>query len=869
MIDNIYKNIVSSMPFIYVNMDLTGKIIECNEAMGKSFGLKPEDINGKYLYEFDRTHTEEFYNKKINECIEKKSVFFQIQFLFNNDVTNYFNAHFKIFDTGGHDSKSIVAILTNTTSEVEHVNELEFMNSVFLEVIDSSYRGLFIVKSSGSIMYTNNRFSEFFNVNENLIDQNRSVFDKIIGENAVSFNKYKTFTENCYKSKKELSGVEIEFKDGRIFLLSYEPVLQNDEVVAHIFFYNDITEGVNAKKHLVSQKLFYDKLIEDMPIEVVIFDAKDLKIINANDKALENPDLLNLYSYETNKQEFKKTGEELEKLKQKEKYLIKSIEEKAIVEYDDFVSDQFGVKKFYRRYVSPYLIEDDPKFVTEFGVDLTEIIESKNRLEKSEANMSALVSSLNDMVFELNLEGEIEKIWTNDNSNLSIPAIQMIGKTASDYTDEIVSIKFKELFKKCLTERTTEYLEFKGLHKFYQLTLSPVLFNDKVSRVSVLLKNITDQKKQETLLAESDAKYRLISENVVDLISVHTMQGDFIFTSKSYETILGYEQDELIGKNALSIIHPDYHNVIVESLQILSKANPTDVREFKLFKKDGSLVYVEGVAKALFDNDGNVTSCQVLCRDIDKRKAADDLILNALENEKALNMMRTKLVSTVSHEFRTPLSTIYSSTELIEMYLNKYEKIANKNIVKHLEIIKEEIDRITQLMDDVLHLTKEDSKNTKSKIEIFNLAEICLKVIENNFSNDKEGRKIISHFESQEMLVEGDRNLITYSIINLINNAFKYSEGRGDVELNLSKDEHNVMLKIIDKGIGIPESDLPYLFNTFYRAKNTDGIPGTGLGLVIVKTFIEKNKGKIYLESKINKGTTATIQLPIYTKIED
>ena len=147
------------------------------------------------------------------------------------------------------------------------------------------------------------------------------------------------------------------------------------------------------------------------------------------------------------------------------------------------------------------------------------------------------------------------------------------------------------------------------------------------------------------------------------------------------------------------------------------------------------------------------------------------------------------------------------------------------------------------------------------------MSEICLKVIENSFSNIKDGRKVIYVKPVQNLMVEGDMNLIAYSLNNLLNNAFKYSEGRGDVELVLEKKGDDVLVKITDKGIGIPESDIPYLFNTFYRAKNTDGIPGKGLGLMIVKTFIERNNGEVSIESFHNKGTTATIRLPLYLNV--
>ena len=103
-----------------------------------------------------------------------------------------------------------------------------------------------------------------------------------------------------------------------------------------------------------------------------------------------------------------------------------------------------------------------------------------------------------------------------------------------------------------------------------------------------------------------------------------------------------------------------------------------------------------------------------------------------------------------------------------------------------------------------------------------------------------------------------------YSLFNLLNNAFKYSEGAGDILLNLSSKNNEIEIQIIDFGIGIPEKDQHKLFNTFFRASNTNGIQGTGLGLYIVKTFTEKNSGTIQLESQLGKGTTVKLQFPLY-----
>ena len=165
-------------------------------------------------------------------------------------------------------------------------------------------------------------------------------------------------------------------------------------------------------------------------------------------------------------------------------------------------------------------------------------------------------------------------------------------------------------------------------------------------------------------------------------------------------------------------------------------------------------------------------------------------------------------------------------------------------------------------MNSVLTISKNDAGKTNFNPVKFNLKQLCLDVIETSFYNQNNGNRVQTLFKGDNFDVLADRNLMEYSIFNLLNNAFKYSEESGDIILNLTAISSEVTIEIIDFGIGIPEEEQHKLFNTFFRAKNTNGIPGTGLGLYIVKTFTEKNSGKIQLESLLGKGTKVRLIFP-------
>jgi signal transduction histidine kinase len=210
------------------------------------------------------------------------------------------------------------------------------------------------------------------------------------------------------------------------------------------------------------------------------------------------------------------------------------------------------------------------------------------------------------------------------------------------------------------------------------------------------------------------------------------------------------------------------------------------------------------------------------------------------------------------------MTTIRTSAELIEMYIEDVTFKNSDRLQKHLYTITNEIDRIVELMNTVLTISREDSGMTNYSPITFDLKQVCLDVIEASYSNQKDGRVVETAIQGNAFPVLADNKLMKYALFNVLNNAFKYSQGCDNIVLSLFSTDTTVSVEIIDFGIGIPKIDQHKLFNTFFRASNTDGIQGTGLGLYIVKTFTEKNSGIVKLESKLGKGTKITLEFPLH-----
>ena len=242
------------------------------------------------------------------------------------------------------------------------------------------------------------------------------------------------------------------------------------------------------------------------------------------------------------------------------------------------------------------------------------------------------------------------------------------------------------------------------------------------------------------------------------------------------------------------------------------------------------------------------------------RKATETKLNEALEKEKHLSELKGRFVSIVSHEFRTPLAGIVTS---IEILLNSFvNKRFEWNKVKYFDRIKSNIDRITKLMDDVLILGKKDSGKLIFTPELIDIAAFIEELRDSNYKT-ADGNKLFNiHIKGEHHKVMIDNNMMYHILNNLLSNAVKFSRNKKKPDITINYLENGLELIVKDYGIGIPENEIPNLFQSFTRASNASGIEGSGLGLVIIKQLVESHNGKVTMESKLNSGSTFTIFIP-------
>jgi PAS domain S-box-containing protein len=230
----------------------------------------------------------------------------------------------------------------------------------------------------------------------------------------------------------------------------------------------------------------------------------------------------------------------------------------------------------------------------------------------------------------------------------------------------------------------------------------------------------------------------------------------------------------------------------------------------------------------------------------------------ALNKEKELNEIKSRFVSMASHEFRTPLSTILSSASLISRYRQNEEQGSRD---KHIKRIKDSVKHLNDLLEDFLSLGKLEEGHIRVESTGFSVREFLEESLDEMKPGLKEGQSIIESYSGNGLFVT-DKRLLKNILINLIGNAIKFSPDGSRIWFDILQKDHKLTVTVRDEGLGISEEDQAHLFSSFFRGKNVVNIEGTGLGLHIVKRYVDLLNGSIELKSKLGTGTTVVVVLP-------
>ncbi len=373
------------------------------------------------------------------------------------------------------------------------------------------------------------------------------------------------------------------------------------------------------------------------------------------------------------------------------------------------------------------------------------------------------------------------------------------------------------------------------------------------------------RREAELALRQNEERFRSLIENALDIITVIDADGVISYNSPSVKKVLGYKPEDLVGSNFVQYLHLEDREVVLQTLtKTVQNSDIALEVEFRFQHQDGSWRILEAVGKTFVDSaTSHKISIVINSRDITERKRAEE-IRRSLEREKELSEARFSFVSMMSHEFRNPLGTILASGELLKNYSHKTTPEQKERCLDRIEDAAQEM---MQLLDDILNLSRAEVGKLEFNPQPLNLLEFCQIFMEGIklCSSDKYTFNLVTRGECSKAYM--DEKLLGHILTNLVSNAIKYSPEGGMVQFELSCENNEAIFQIQDWGIGIALNEQTQLFESFYRGQNVGKIPGTGLGLCIVKKFVDLHNGKIALKSEIGVGTTFRVTLPLNRQI--
>ena len=513
-----------------------------------------------------------------------------------------------------------------------------------------------------------------------------------------------------------------------------------------------------------------------------------------------------------------------------------------------------------------------------------ELDDYRSKMEHVARDLTLLIDTANAPIFGIDSKGLVNE-WNQTSEKITgFKKDDVLGKLlVQNYIAKDYQKSVKKVLDDALLGEETANFEFPLFAKDGQRV--NVLLNSsarkdangKIIGVVGVGQDITElaQKRSETESILKELRQFIQTANA-PIFGIDN-EGHVNEWNQTSEKITGFKKEDVLGKNLVqTYITEDYRESVKKVLDDALIGKETANFEFPLFTKNGQRVMVLLNSSTRRDANGEITGVIGVGQDItelagyrnelEKKVYQRTIKLNkALLQEKELNELKSKFVSTASHEFRTPLSAINFAAGSIKKYWAKMEPIM---IEKKLDKIEDQVVHMTKLLDDILIVGQADAGKFKNNPVHINFGNFIDEIIEEVYNSQKESHEILlidaEGLKKSNIFI--DEKLGRNIFINLISNAIKFSPDAKKVCIELASKKNYIIISIIDYGIGIHKSELKNIFQPFARGHNVDLIPGTGLGLSIAKEAIEAIEGEIIVNSTIGSGTSFIVKIPKKTK---
>ncbi len=503
------------------------------------------------------------------------------------------------------------------------------------------------------------------------------------------------------------------------------------------------------------------------------------------------------------------------------------------------------------------------------------IAERTRALSESEQRLRAIVETQTELVGRYRPDGVTTYINPAYERVYGVRALEYVGKNwIEQAAPELAATVRKEIAR-----LTPENPGFEFLHRkvsddgktIQEHWVNRGIFDEsgKLVEIQAAGRDVTELVEAEQRFQESEARFhRLFVDSPAGVVLLDGVT--MVAVNPAGLKMIGFSDlKEAVGRTLLEFspeFQPDGTPSTVAAAQLAKKRQTEGNSRFEWTCRTvaGAELTIEAFSSTV--EIGGRSLAQVILHDISERKRAEQELRNSLERERELSHLKSNFISMVSHEYRNPLGIILSSTELLKRYHDRLTPAERMESILDIEVATR---RMAGMIDNLLLMGKADAGKLAMAAKLVDLVELSQVIIDEVLSAGDDGRKIRFEHSGIDTFATTDEQLLRLILSNLLTNALKYSPPDRAPSLTVNRVGRHAVFTIHDDGIGIPEEDRPALFQAFRRARNVGLVNGTGLGLYIVKHCVDLHEGTIELESAVGKGTTVTINLPMFPALTE
>lgn len=778
--------------------------------------------------------------------------------------------------------------LKNNKFNTKEIEGLNFAHKIYREIADNAADIIYTTNLEGYFTYVNKRGLEStnFSLKELL---NIKYSDLVVKEYRL---KARRFYLQQYLKKEASTYFEFPFrtKDGLIkwFGQNCTLIVEKEDITGFSLIARDITERKLMEDEIKKSKEILHS-ITYMANDAIISIDSDFNIIQWN-RAAER-----MYQYS-----------ESEMLGKSLMLIVPPFDRDNLVKIIKMDNPAEGIdiskpinRLGYKKDSSVFPIEisiaewkrDSERFFTHIIRDVTDRKHDEKKINQSEKEYRELFANAHEPILLIRPEGEIIleaneracKVYGYEHSEFVGMSLKDISKDAKRGEEKIDETIKKGYF---INFETVQYNK-EGKELYFEVNASITEY--KGERVILSLnRDITDRVMAERNLEEYKNRLeKLVEERTEKLAEVNARLYEEVQKLTVADTKIQNQVEffrTLINTIPIPVFVKDKNNIYSECNKAfldffgISKVDVIGAERINLtpFENKKNLIHEYGYETNVTDKEGKIHEVILyqsnllkkdhtnegwvgIILDITEQKKMQEETKKALAAEKELSALRSRFVSTTSHEFRTPLTTIQASAELLLRYFPRWDEEKKISVINR---IQNSAVYMNGLITNVLTLNRSESGRITFNPQEVEIVSLCNSIIEEIKLVIKPGHSIEFIYSDNEISGNFDVILIRQFLSNLLSNAVKYSPHGGVIKLILAKKDNEVVFEVKDTGIGISKEDQQNLFEPFFRGANISNIPGTGLGLSILKKAVELHKGKLEFNSELNSGTTFRVIIP-------